>query len=52
LGFIPAKAGFKAFVWNDEFYVMGEAGAAFAVTNDYKQTFNLSAKYWLCNKIH
>jgi hypothetical protein len=33
-----AKAGFKAFVWNDEFYVMGEAGAAFAVTNDYKQT--------------
>jgi hypothetical protein len=22
LGFIPAKAGFKAFVWNDEFYVM------------------------------
>jgi hypothetical protein len=38
LRFIPAKAGFKAFVWNDEFYVMGEAGAAFAVTNDYKQT--------------
>jgi hypothetical protein len=24
LGFIPAKAGFKAFIWNDEFYVMGE----------------------------
>jgi hypothetical protein len=38
LGFIPAKAGFKAFVWNDEFYVMGEAGAAFAVTNGYDQT--------------
>jgi hypothetical protein len=37
-GFIPAKAGFKAFVWNDEFYVMGEAGAAFAVTNGYDQT--------------
>ncbi|MBG6111210.1 hypothetical protein H4V97_002733 [Flavobacterium sp. CG_23.5] len=33
LGIIPAKAGFKAFVWNDEFYVMGEAGAAFAVSN-------------------
>jgi hypothetical protein len=31
LGFIPAKAGFKAFIWNDEFYVM--AGAAFAVTS-------------------
>lgn len=38
LGFIPAKAGFKAFVWNDEFYVMGEAGAAFAVTNGFDQT--------------
>ena len=38
LGFIPAKAGFKAFVWNDEFYVMGEAGAAFAVTNGYNET--------------
>ena len=33
LGIIPAKAGFKAFVWNDQFYVMGEAGAAFAVSN-------------------
>nr|WP_315173470.1 hypothetical protein [uncultured Flavobacterium sp.] len=43
LGFIPAKAGFKAFVWNDEFYVMGEAGAAFAVTNNYNQTSLLLA---------
>ena len=43
LGFIPAKAGFKAFVWNDEFYVMGEAGAAFAVTNDYHKTSLLLA---------
>ena len=38
LGFIPAKAGFKAFVWNDQFYVMGEAGAAFAITNGYNKT--------------
>ena len=38
LGFIPAKAGFKAFVWNNQFYVMGEAGAAFAVTNGYNKT--------------
>lgn len=38
LGFIPAKAGFKAFVWEDQFYVMGEAGAAFAVTNGYDKT--------------
>lgn len=34
LPFIPAKAGFKAFVWNDQFYVMGEAGAAFALQSD------------------
>lgn len=33
LGIIPAKAGFKAFVWKDQFYLMGEAGAAFAVSN-------------------
>jgi hypothetical protein len=37
LGFIPVKAGFKAFVL-DEFYVMGEAGAGFAVTNNYDRT--------------
>jgi hypothetical protein len=38
LGFIPAKAGFKAFIWEDQFYVMGEAGAAFAVSNGYNKT--------------
>jgi hypothetical protein len=43
LGFIPAKAGFKAFVWNDEFYAMGEAGAAFTVTNGYNKTSLLLA---------
>lgn len=43
LGLIPAKLGFKAFVWNDQFYVMGEAGAAFAVTNDYHKTSLLLA---------
>lgn len=43
LGFIPAKAGFKAFVWDDQFYVMGEAGAAFAVTNGYHKTSLLLA---------
>ena len=43
LGFIPAKAGFKAFVWNNQFYVMGEAGAAFAVTNGYNKTSLLLA---------
>ncbi|WP_163408441.1 hypothetical protein [Flavobacterium ajazii] len=38
LGFIPAKAGFKAFVWEDQFYIMGEVGAGFAVTNGYNNT--------------
>src|SRR5690606_13480224 len=27
LGFIPLKAGFKAFIWEQSFYLMGEAGA-------------------------
>ncbi|WP_125723379.1 hypothetical protein [Flavobacterium ustbae] len=38
LGFIPAKAGFKAFVLKDQFYVLGELGAGFAVTNGYDKT--------------
>ena len=38
LGFIPVKAGFKGFVWEDQFYIMGELGAGFAVTNDYDET--------------
>ncbi|KLT68567.1 MULTISPECIES: hypothetical protein [Flavobacterium] len=38
LGFIPAKAGFKAFIWEDQFYVLGEVGAGFAVTNGYNDT--------------
>jgi hypothetical protein len=37
LGFIPVKAGFKAFVWEDQFYVLGEVGGGFAVTNGYDQ---------------
>lgn len=37
LGFIPVKAGFKAFVWEDQFYVLGEIGGGIAVTNGYKQ---------------
>ena len=38
LGYIPLKAGFKAFVLKDQLYLMGEAGAAFAVTNGYNKT--------------
>lgn len=43
LGFIPAKAGFKAFVWENRFYVLGEVGAAIPVTNDYDKTSLLLA---------
>lgn len=43
LGFIPLKAGFKGFIFEDRFYVMGEVGAAFAVTNDYDKTSLLLA---------
>lgn len=38
LGYIPVKAGFKAFVWENSFYVLGEVGAGFAVTHDYDET--------------
>lgn len=37
LGFIPVKAGFKAFVWENQFYVLGEVGGGIAVTNSYKE---------------
>jgi hypothetical protein len=37
LGFVPVKLGFKAFIWNDQFYVIGEGGAAFAITNDFNK---------------
>ncbi len=40
LGFIPIKAGFKAFVWEDQFYILGEVGGGIAVTNGYdKNTY-------------
>lgn len=38
IGFIPVKAGYKTFVWENKFYAMGEIGAAFSVTNDYQKT--------------
>ena len=43
LGFIPVKGGFKAFIFKDTFYVMGEVGAAFAVTNNYNKNSLLLA---------
>lgn len=38
LGFIPVKAGFKAFFYEKSFYFMGEVGAGFSVTHDYNKT--------------
>ena len=38
LGFVPAKLGFKAFIWNDQFYIMGEGGAAFVTDPHYHKT--------------
>ena len=35
LGFIPVKAGFKIFWWEDSWYALAEAGGGFPVTNDY-----------------
>lgn len=66
LGFIPAKAGVKVFVWDDQFYILGEAGAAFGVTNGNNDTsflwapgigyankhFDLSVRYEDYNKFH
>ena len=66
IGFIPAKAGFKAFVLQDSFYVLGEVGAGFAVTNSYTETtflwapgigyasenFDISVRYEDYDKFH
>ena len=38
LGFIPVKAGYKTFIWEDQFYVMAEIGVAISVTHDYNKT--------------
>ncbi len=43
LGFIPAKLGFKAFIWNDQFYIMGEGGGAFVTDAHYHKTSLLLA---------
>ncbi|UOK43898.1 MULTISPECIES: hypothetical protein [Flavobacterium] len=37
-GFIPAKLGFKSFLGN-QYYVLGEAGAAFGVTKELGNSF-------------
>lgn len=35
LSYIPVKVGYKTFLFKNEFYVMGEFGAAFSVTKEY-----------------
>jgi len=35
--FIPVKAGFKAFVWKNQFYVLGEVGGGIDVANGNAQ---------------
>lgn len=35
LSYVPVKIGYKTFLFKNEFYVMGEIGGAFAITNDY-----------------
>ena len=51
LGYIPVKRGFKAFVLKDQLYLIGEVGAAFAVTNNYDETsFLISPGVGYANK--
>ncbi|HEY0092436.1 MAG TPA: hypothetical protein VGB43_08120, partial [Flavobacterium sp.] len=35
LGFIPLKAGFKMFWWEDRWYALAEVGVGIPVTNDW-----------------
>lgn len=42
-GYIPVKVGYKSFIFTNEFYVMGEFGGAFSVTDEYKQNSLLFA---------
>lgn len=41
--YVPIKVGYKSFIFNNEFYVMGEIGAALSVTDEYDQNSMLFA---------
>ncbi|CAM3601275.1 hypothetical protein FLGE108171_05290 [Flavobacterium gelidilacus] len=41
--YIPIKVGYKTFLFSNEFYVMGEIGAALSVTDEYDQNSMLFA---------
>ena len=36
--YVPVKVGYKTFLFSNEFYVMGEIGAAISVTDEYKKS--------------
>ena len=48
-GFVPAKLGVKYFLGN-QFYVMGEAGAAFGVSNNIDSSLILAPAFGFANK--
>lgn len=41
--YIPVKVGYKTFLFSNEFYVMGEIGAAISITDEYDQSSMLIA---------
>ena len=36
--YVPVKVGYKTFLFSNEFYVMGEIGAAISVTSEYSKS--------------
>lgn len=49
VGFVPAKLGFKYFIGN-QFYLMGEAGAAFGVNGSIDNSLILAPVFGFANK--
>lgn len=36
--YVPIKVGYKTFLFSNEFYIMGEIGAAISVSNEYNKS--------------
>lgn len=49
VGFVPAKFGFKYFLGN-QFYIMGEAGAAFGVNGNIDNSLIVAPVFGFANK--
>ncbi len=49
VGFVPAKLGFKYFLGN-QFYLMGEAGAAFGVNGNLDNSLIIAPVFGFANK--